>query len=254
MSTVVDALSFVGPSLFGREQPPEPPEALVARMDEVGVDAAVVAPHRPPGYHLGPANAWLAEAVAASGGRLFGLARIDPNQKDAPEQAAHALGELGLCGVLLHPREEVFPIDGPWTDAVVEMAAAHRRPVVVSAGWPWVAEALQIAEVAARHPGVCFAMTNGGQFNISGLGQLDAELALRRCPNLVIFTNGVYRQDFLQRAAVEFGAERVLFAAAGPQFDLAFELHRVRSADMSSEAHRDRMLGANAAALYGLPR
>lgn len=250
MSRVIDALSFVGPSLFGSELPPE---ALVARMDEVGVDAAVVAPHRPPDYHLGPANAWLAETVAASAGRLFGLARVDPNQKDAPEQADRALGDLRLRGLLLHPREEVFPIDGPWTDAVVEVAAAHRRPVVVSAGWPWVAEAPQIAEVAERHPSVSFAMTNGGQINISGLGQLDAELALRRCPNLSIFTNGVYRQDFLERAAVEFGADRVLFAAAGPHFDLAYELHRVRSADLSAEADRDRMLGASAAVLYGLP-
>lgn len=251
MSPVIDALSFVGPSLFG---PDQSPDAVVARMDEVGIDVTVVAPHRPPDYHLGPANAWLAEAVAESGGRLFGLARVDPNQSDAPEQTEHALGELGLRGVLLHPREEVFPVDGSRTDAVAEVAAAHRVPVVISAGWPWVAEALQIAELAERHPGVAFAMTNGGQFNISGLGQLDAELALRRCPNLAFFTNGVYRQDFIERAVGEFGSGRVLFAAASPYFDPAYELLRVRSADVATELDRDRVLGSNASELYGLAR
>lgn len=246
---VVDGLGYIGPSLFGSDQSKE---ALLARMEATGVDVTAVAVNRPPDYDLASANAWLAEAVATSDDHLVGLARVDANHRGAAEHAERGLSTLGLHGLLLHPREEVFRIDDSRVDVVVDVAGAHDRPVVVSAGWPWVAEALQVAELAARHPDVRFVMTNGGQFNISGLGQFDAELALRRCPNLAMFTNGVYRQDFIERVIVEFGADRVLFAAASPQFEAAYELLRVQKADVANEDQRARVLGRNACDLYGL--
>ncbi len=245
---VVDGLSFVGPSLFGKDQSVE---MLLARMLASGVDVTVVAPNRPLDYDLGPANSWLAEAVATSSDRLVGLARVDPNYRHAAQDAEHALSSLELRGVLLHPREEVFRINDRRVDAVVEVARAYNRPVVISAGWPWVAEALQVAELAARYPDVRFIMTNGGQFNISGLGQFDAELALRSCPNLAMFTNGVYRQDFIERVISELGAARVLFAAMSPEFEVAYELLRIQRADIQDE-QRARVLAGNACDVYGL--
>ncbi len=245
----IDGLSFLGASLFGTG---DAPDALVRRMDELDIAVTVVAPCRPPDYHLPPANAWLAEVARHADGRLVGLGRIDPNRPDAVRHAEEALGGLGLRGLFLHPREEVFGIDGPGVDAVVEVAAAHGRPVVVSAGWPWLAEALQVAELARRHREVRFVMTNGGQFNISGLGQFDAELALRRCPNLLVQTSGVYRQDFIERAVAELGAQRVVFASGSPVFSATYELLRVQLAEVASEADRELILEGNAASLFGL--
>lgn len=246
---VIDALCHIGPSLFGAGQDTD---ALVSAMAASGVSRSIVAANRPPDYLLAPANEWLAGVCRRSAGRLVGLARVDPNHAAACDDARLALATLGLRGLFLHPHEEVFSIDHPHTDAVVEVAAEHGVPVVISAGWPWQAEALQIAELARRHPQTNFVMTNGGQFNISGLGQFDAELALRRCPNLAVLTNGVYRQDFIERAAAEFGPQRVLFASASPQFDLAYELLRVQHAAVASEDERAQMLGGAAAELFGL--
>ena len=42
-----------------------------------------------------------------------------------------------------------------------------------------------------RHPHTTFVATNGGQINICGLGQQDAELALAANPNLHLQTAGV---------------------------------------------------------------
>ena len=244
---VVDGLSFVGPALFGAGRTID---GVVGEMDAHGVDLNVVVANRPPAYELGAANEWLAGEVGLSGGRLLGLARVDPNQTSAATQVERAFGELDLRGLFLHPREEVFVIDDPKLDVVVDLCATYGRPVVVAAGYPWVSEALQVGELARRHPEVPIVMTNGGQFNISGLGQLDTELALDAQPNLMIQTSGVYRQDFIERAIERFGARRVIFASASPVFDLAYELLRVEHAEIAAEADRALVLGANSLALF----
>jgi predicted TIM-barrel fold metal-dependent hydrolase len=243
----VDALALVGPSLFGRSQTPED---LVAAMDAATIDVTVVAAARPPDYHLGPANDAVAAASRGHGDRLAGLVRVDPNRPDAAAEARRGLDQ-GLRGVFLHPREEVFRVNDERVDPVLEVCAEHGVPVVVAAGFPWVSEALQVAELAARHPGVPIVMTNGGQLNISGLGQVDAFTALRTCPNVLVATNGVYRQDFIENVIGQFGADRVVFASAAPLFDPSYEVLRVRLAAVG-EPDRAAVAGGTAAGLFGL--
>src|SRR5262249_13051165 len=91
-----------------------------------------------------------------------------------------------------------------------------------------------------------FVATNGGQINISGLGQEDAFLALEACPNLLVQTSGVYREDFLEGVVERFGAERLLYASAYPQFEPRLELLRVRWAPTFGEQVQTAILGGNA--------
>jgi predicted TIM-barrel fold metal-dependent hydrolase len=247
MPTTVDALALVGPSLFG---PGQTAGELLDRMDRAAVDVTVVAAARPPEYALPPANDAVAALQSAHDDRLAGLVRVDPNRPDAAEEVRRGL-ERGLHGVFLHPREEVFAINDPRVDAVLEVCAARPVPVVVAAGYPFVSEALQVAELAARHPDVPVLMTNGGQLNISGLGQVDALTALRTCPNVLVATNGVYRQDFIEGVVRDVGVDRVVFASAGPQFDPSYEVLRVRLAALA-DADRAALLGGTATRLFSL--
>ena len=246
---IVDGLTLVGESLFGLGQNTD---SLVGQMNRLGIDISVVAANRPLAYHLPPANEALADAVAASKDRLIGLARLDPNQPSAPVDLVRAFTHLGLRGLFLHPREEVYAITDSRVNTLFEVCTTYRRPVVVACGYPWVSEALQLSDVASRYPEITFVMTNGGQFNISGLGQFDVELALDAQPNIVIQTTGVYRQDFIERAAARFGADRIMFASGSPSFDPEFELLRVTEAELILEDDRELMLGGTAAAVYGL--
>jgi 2,3-dihydroxybenzoate decarboxylase len=68
-----------------------------------------------------------------------------------------------------------------------------------------------------------------------------------------IFTSGVYRDDFLERAVRTFGAERVLFASFAPQFNLAYEHKRVHQVHISDE-ERALVLSGNADRLFGVHR
>jgi uncharacterized protein len=244
----IDSLTFLGDSIFGHSVDAS---ALLARLDEVGIERAVACPVKPRGYHLQAGNEVVAAAVRAHPDRLIGLARVDPLLcGDAEAEAERGLTELGLRGIFLHPWEETFCIDDRRVDRVVEVARAHGVPVVVAAGYPWLSEGLQVGELAGRFPEVTFVATNGLQINMSGLGQTDAELALADNDNLLIQATGVYREDFIVRIAERHGPERVLFASAFPLFDPALELRRVQWAAFS-EDDQATMLEKNAERLFG---
>jgi predicted TIM-barrel fold metal-dependent hydrolase len=244
---LVDALMLLGANRFGPTL--EVPQAL-ALCERMGIDKLVAAPARPLDYHLEPANERLAAAARSSGGRLVALGRVDPlNGRAAEAEARRCLDDLGCVGLFLHPGEESFPV----TTArhVLEVAADRRAPVVVAAGWLALSEPLQVAQVAAEVPDLPLVLTNGGQINISGLSMADAWLALTSHDNLLVMTNGEYRQDFIERLASELSPERVLYASCAPVFDPIFEHKRIRSARITQEA-RSAVEGANAARLFHL--
>jgi predicted TIM-barrel fold metal-dependent hydrolase len=245
----VDSLAFLGDSLFG---PRASAAQLLESLDSLDVARAVVAPFRPRGYHLGPANDALAQAVRSHPDRLRGLVRVDPNLgEEAAVEAERGLGELGLVGVFLHPWEETFRINGGGgVDAVLEVARRRGAPVVIAAGYPWLSEGLQIGDVCRRFPDVTVVATNGGQLNISGLGQTDVELALAACPNLHLGTAGVYREDFLENVVARFGAERLLFSSHFPLYDPRLEVLRGGWMHVDESA-RDAVQGRNAARIFG---
>ncbi len=246
---IVDSLTFLGESIFGRSATVQ---ELIAVLDEAGIDRAIACPAKPRGYHFGPANEIVAEAVRSHPDRLLGIARVDPLLRDeAAAELDRALGELGLKGVFLHPWEETFRVNDPLVDGVVEVAEAHAVPVVVASGYPWLSEGLQVGALARRFPGVAFVATNGLQINIAGLGQIDAELALADNPNISIQTSGVYREDFIEGIVDRYGVERVLYASAFPLLDPRLELLRVRWASFSDE-QQQALLGGNATRVFGL--
>ena len=186
----------------------------------------------------------MASKVDKHAGRLVGAARIDPWQPDAAQMLLWGVESLGLEALYLNPWEETFRADIEQLDEILAVASENKIPVLISAGYPWLSEALQVCKLAARWPEVPIVMTNGGQINISGLGQADVVLALKKAPNLYFDTAGIYRQDFIEEVAEEFGGERVLFGSGAPYFDQQYELMRIRVAKVSQN-NRQAMIYGN---------
>lgn len=245
---IIDSLAFVGRSIQGFSQDPR---RLVGVMGRLGVGRTVVCPVRPRGYRYAVENQRVGSLCRRSSGTLVGLGRVDPRQPSAAAEASRCLDELGMVGIFLHPWEDAISVVDPRVDAVVAVCESRGRPLVVAAGYPWVSEAAQIADLALRFPDVPFLLGNGGQINISGLGQQSVWLALERCPNLFITTTGVYRADFLAAVVEELGPSRLLFASQSPEYDAEFELDRVQLGRFDEEA-RQRVLRHNAISLFGL--
>jgi predicted TIM-barrel fold metal-dependent hydrolase len=123
--------------------------------------------------------------------------------------------------------------------------------VVVATGYQGFSEPVQITQFAQWCTGTPVLLTNGGQFNISGLAQLDANLALS-LDNVYVHTSGVYRDDWISSVVATYGAERIMFASAAPTMSPAYEVRRVRLAHVPDEA-KTLMLSGNAARIFGIP-
>ncbi len=243
-----DIRVFLGKSYDGTSQTAE---ELLARMDALEIEQALAMPFKPISYNLDEANTGLAAAVKPFSDRLLWAARINPWQPTALESLRRAIETLGAKALYLNPWEETFRVDLERVDPLLELCREQRLPVVIAAGYPWLSEALEISNLAERWPDVSIVMTNGGQINISGLGQLNATLALSKNPNLFIETAGTYRQDFIEETVQAFGGERVLFGSGAPYFDQRFEILRVLLAKVS-EKDKEWMKSGTARRLLGL--
>ena len=150
------------------------------------------------------------------------------------------------CTLMKSISELTIAASVPWLD----VAADLRIPIIVASGYQCWSEAAQITQFAPWCPEVPVILTNGGQYNISGLGQIDAGLALQ-IDNVYVQTSGVYRDDWIERVVSEFGPERLLFASSAPLMDFAYELKRVELAHVAEDA-KSLMLGGNAIRLFAL--
>jgi predicted TIM-barrel fold metal-dependent hydrolase len=242
---MIDALVILGENLFAETLTVN---QCLANAERLGVTGVIAAPARGRDYHLGAANDRLA-VDSAPHPAIRRLARVDPNQgSDAVDELRRCIRDLGCVGLFLNPEEEVFRIQD--AEPLVREAAERGLPTVIAAGVPLRSEPLQILDLADRVPEARLILTSGGQINISGLGMIDAWLALLRNANLFVLSNGEYRQDFLERIARDLGPERLLFASFAPYYEQAFEVARIRNVEYDPAA-RALIERANALQMFG---
>ncbi|PZR90081.1 MAG: hypothetical protein DLM67_17990 [Candidatus Nephthysia bennettiae] len=224
MSRVIDAHVYLGKSIqgFGQDL-----DEVLPRMVELGVEMSILVPVRPPDYDYRAQNDLVAGARDREPGRFHALGRVDARLETAPAEAQRCLTELGLQGIYIHPWEDAISVSDPRIDSIVEVCAEQGTPLMVATGYPWVSEAPQIADLAGRFPNVPIVMTNGGQINISGMGQRNSWLAMEQHPNVYMTSSGVYREDFIEEVLAALGAGKVLFGSQSPLFDQDLELHRI---------------------------
>jgi predicted TIM-barrel fold metal-dependent hydrolase len=245
---IFDLRTFIGESFEGRKQSVED---LLRSMDALEIEMAMVSPLRPLSYNLEEANHSLVDAITSHNDRLVSAVRVDPWQPDAANLLVQAIEEYGCKALFLNPWEEHFKADSPRLDPLLQKLHVYHIPLIITTGYPWLSEALQVCSLAMRWPDVPVVMTNGGQINISGLGQADATLALHKASNLYIETAGVYRQDFIEEALQMFGPGRVLYGSGSPYFDQRYELLRVKYLKVTRE-QLNAIMGDNALKLLGL--
>jgi predicted TIM-barrel fold metal-dependent hydrolase len=239
---IVDAHAYIGDNLYGGGQGAE---ELLQLMDACGIDQAVIAPHRPPGYVLWPANLAVAEAVRAHPDRFFGMVRVDPWQgRHALDDLQRAHEVFGARGLLLHPWEEHFQISSLNVDPLVNYAAVHGMFIIVEAGYPLVSHPLDIAEIAHRHPDAVLIATHGLQLDSAAFALTDAELAMRECQNLLMETSGMYAPETMENLVRDLGSHRLLFGSHSPWLNLRLEVERARLLNLQP-AQQEDVLGGN---------
>lgn len=206
----------------------------LAEMDKHGVLRMVSFASLP-----GEAEA-VAAAARAAGGRLVPYTIVNPTDPKAPAFIERALGTLGFRGLLTFPAMHHFRPGDACMTPILELARAHKAPVLVHCGVLRVklrdlfgiprpydlsfADPLAVVPAANRFRDVSFVLPHfGGGFLQQAL------MAGAQCENVLVDTsssndwlatqpgNGTLADVF--RAALRvFGAERILFGTDSSTF------------------------------------
>ncbi|MFQ5810318.1 MAG: amidohydrolase family protein, partial [Armatimonadota bacterium] len=128
-----------------------PPELIVDRAREAGIDRTVVFPVTYPEYSA--ANREIADAVARYPDDLIGFARLNPNNPDVLQNLEAAAG-LGLEGLKLHHGCDGFELDSAPVHEILDACAGGIADS--SRGWPVVFHSIGVVDtltaLAAAHP------------------------------------------------------------------------------------------------------
>jgi predicted TIM-barrel fold metal-dependent hydrolase len=218
-------------------------DALLAAMDALGIDRALVAPPEPAiPVRNREGNELVAEAAARSGGRLLAYAVASPWLGDAAVAELEHASSLGAVALKLDPGLQGFDLLDGLADPLLRFAAERGWPVYVRTGTPPHGLPLQLAALAQRHPGVAFLM---GKSGATDFGQ-DGPPALAEASNL--YADSAHINWPLVLAARGPGVGRVFFSTDAPFGDPAVELRRVLDAPLDDDV-RAGILGGTLSSL-----
>lgn len=210
---------------------------LVALLDELAVEAAVVGPpDRCLAVYNREGNELVRAACRRHPGRLIGFATVNPWYGDAAVEELRRAAADGLAGLILHPPRQGFLLVDDLADSVLEVAGELGLLVYVGTGTPAYALPLQLTEVARRFPQVRFLMGHMGHTDF----WIDSIPAALAAPN--VYAEISYKQPHVIADAVAtLGADRVVYGSDAPFNDMRLELEKLAAAELGE---RDRELVA----------
>jgi L-fuconolactonase len=248
--------------------PPEvTAETMVAAMDAVGVDGALlVSVHSMYRYDASYAVA----AQAAHPDRFALIKPVDPNDPGVAETIADWKAQPGTVAIRVMMRPDVSTdAADPGLNRVLEAAGKHKLPVNLLA----YGRLLQVAELAARNPDTQIVVDHLGlpqpfvpPAPAEPWADLPKLLALGCCPNVAVKITGAatlshqpypYADiwDPLARIFDAFGLERCLWGTDWTRAValLTYEqgVEAFRRTERLTDADRAILMGGSAARIYG---
>lgn len=229
--------------------PNDDADGMVAVMDALGIDVALVASHAgiSSDYVLGN-NITLA-ATRAHPGRMLAYCVVNPN---FPEQARD---ELDRCfadpvfrGIKVHPElHGDHPLDGRGYRPMWEYAAEHRLPVLSHTYFG--GDRIEVfVGIAKEFPEVPILVGHCGV----DLGLVHVVDSVLPYENLILDLTGPQAyQGVVEKLVAEVGAHRIVYGSDMPFNNAALQLGGTLYAQIP-EADKRCILGGNAARLFRL--
>jgi len=206
-------------------------DVLMGQMDEAGVCQSILYAVDAPIVYA--SNEYVAELVRRHSDRLMGFASVNPNRPDAPTVLEHAVRELGLRGLKLHPPLQDFVINDKAVYPLYKKACDLNIPVVFHVGTtPFGslcrlsrANPLLVDDVAVDFPDLRILLTHLGT-----LWHNESFMVVEKNPNVFIDTAAylyeiadILTANLLQR----IGTDKVIFGTDYPM-PYAGNVHRMR--------------------------
>ena len=144
--------------------------ALLAALDEGGVDIGVLLPLRSEHHHWRVTNEYVRQIVDEASGRLIGFAGVSPLAHDATAELRHAIETLGLRGLKLHPPMQMFDPGDARCFPVYALMQEYGLPVLfhTGSGPTQLSDRYSnphlVDEVAVHFPRLKIVMAHAGRF------------------------------------------------------------------------------------------
>lgn len=214
------------------------PAWTLRRMEEAGIDQSIIFPISNTTYQ--EANQQIASYVRRWPDKFIGFAKHDARTEAGRirDLLRREVRELGLKGLKLH---------GVPSREMVEAAAELAIPILFHP--PAIQDSL---EVVRSHPNVSFILAHLGSFASHNWREhLRAIEAARQLANLYLDTSSVVFCDYLERAARQLPAEKLIFGSDGPLVDCRVELYKIRLLRLPPDKEA-MVLGGNIRRLLGI--
>jgi len=213
----------------------DPPEKLIPLLDDAGISRAIIMTYTEAPAVNPHALEYIAEACARYPDRLIGFARMHPGYGDqAARLFQHAITELGMKGLKLHPVGTLAHPGNEGTIRLIRQAAEYDAPTLFHCGDEPLTTPLEIAEAARKVPEATIILGHmGGYFHVD-----DAIEVAERYDNIVLETSAVPYPHKIAEAVRRVGAKRVIFGSDGPGCNPTLEVEKVRMAQLSSDDER----------------
>jgi len=225
----------------------DPPEKVIALMDEAGIDMAIITPYvDDPGPSPGLKN--LKRYIAKFPDRLIGFPRIDPKfGQRSIDIFERSIRENPLMkGLKLHPISNLVKPFAPLCLELIRKAGELGVPVFIHCGDKVPALPLQIARAAALCPNTTIICHMGGYFHAE-----EILYCARRHSNLVLDTSSTPYPVIIRQAIEVLGPDRVVFATDSPAGDPISELQKIRMLNLKPDVE-ERVLWKNIADILHL--
>jgi predicted TIM-barrel fold metal-dependent hydrolase len=221
------------------------PEALIAEMDRLGIDKAVVFPFNDTdqGKTFFNSNLRVAEYARKHEDRIIGFCRLDPNEGEKAIDELIRSIELGLSGVKLHPKAQDFTPENPWVLKIIKSAALFGVPVVFDTGkeiFPNSAIAKLAGEVADAN--IILAHMRGEGFIEAAEEHENVYLGTVKVMDLKIIENAISR----------LGPEKIIAGSDYPYVPMDYEMIGKFDDIGLSGRERELVAGENIERILGL--
>ena len=207
------------------------PNILIDQMDEAGVSKSVLFAVEAPLVYS--SNEYVAAICTRFPDRFIGFASVDPRDKSAAKTLEHAVRNLGLQGLKLHPPLQQFFPNSEAVFSVYEKAIELNIPVVFHVGTTPFGSLCRLAhanpvlidDVAVRFPALRIMLTHLGT-----LWHLEAFMVVEKNPNVFIDT-AAYLYEIPQILTTDLitrvGADRIVFGTDYPM-PYSDRAHRIK--------------------------
>lgn len=209
------------------------PETLIAQLDRLGIERALVRHSDSILYDADEGNRRVVSLTAAHPRLMpaFVVVPLDGHERDESDDLVRSLDRHDVAAVWLYPRSHGWSVDGPEATSLIEQLSLAARPVFVDldeCDWDG------IAWLAAALPSIDIVVCSAGYRTLR-----QACAVMERHPRVHVDTSYLSATDALELITERLGDGRVVFGSGSPIRDgggAVFRLERSGLPESSRES------------------